>query len=93
MSGNPDEQGEPTSNPYLPPDTALLAPPLTARQEELRRVGEALRALIAGLVATEAPADELAALADDLEGLAAGWAVHPRRAGISRRGRGCAGRR
>lgn len=79
MSDGPEEQGGSASNPYLPPDPALLTPRLTARQEELRRVGEALRVLIAGLVATEAPADELAALADDLEGLAAGWAVHPRR--------------
>jgi len=45
----------------------------------LRRVGDALRGLIAGLVATEAPVGELAALAGELEGIAAAWARHPRR--------------
>ncbi len=54
--------------------------PLTPRQEELRRVGDALRGLIAGLVATEAPADAVASLADHLEGLTASWADQPRRA-------------
>ena len=83
MSDGADPPGAPdgaAANPYLPPDpAALLAPRLTARQEELRRVGDALRNLIAGLVATEAPTDALAALAGDLEGVAAGWAGHPRR--------------
>lgn len=69
----------PGTNPYLPHDPAAGHPPLTPRQEELRRVGDALRSLIVGLVATEAPTDALAGLADDLEVLAAGWAGHPRR--------------
>lgn len=68
---------QPARNPYLGPDQVV--PPLTPRQEELRRVGDALRALIAGVVATEAPTDALAALADDLEEVVAGWAHHPRR--------------
>jgi acyl-coenzyme A thioesterase PaaI-like protein len=66
-------------NPYLPPGAGRSAPPLSPRQEELRRVGDALRSLIAGVVATEAPTDALAALATDLESVAAGWAGHPRR--------------
>lgn len=68
---------QPARNPYLGPDQVV--PPLTPRQEELRRVGDALRALIGGVVATEAPTDALAALADDLEEVVAGWAHHPRR--------------
>lgn len=67
------------TNPYLPPGSGLGPPPLTRRQEELRRVGDALRGLIAELVATEAPTEDLAALAADLERIAAGWAGHPRR--------------
>lgn len=67
------------ATPYLPPGAGDDNPPLTPRQEELRRVGDALRHLIAGVVATEAPADALAALASDLEVVAAGWAGHPRR--------------
>lgn len=69
--------GEPTRSPYV--GSGQVVPPLTPRQEELRRVGEALRALIAGVVATEAPTGDLAALADDLEQVAAGWAHHPGR--------------
>ena len=68
---------EPARNPYVGP--GQVVPPLTPRQEELRRVGEALRSLIAGVVATEAPGDDLAARADELEEVAAGWAHHPRR--------------
>jgi len=73
---NPDGRREPPRS-YLPPNPGAV--PLTPRQEELRRVGEALRDLISNFVATEAPADELAALAADLEAIAAGWAGHPRR--------------
>jgi hypothetical protein len=68
---------QPARSPYVSP--GQVVPPLTPRQEELRRVGEALRALIAGFVATEAPIEALAELADDLEEVAAGWAHHPRR--------------
>ena len=71
--------GDRRTNPYQPPVAGQAAPPLTPRQEELRRVGDALRDLIAGVVATEAPAEELARLATDLEGIATGWAGHPRR--------------
>ncbi len=76
---NEPETSRETHNPYAPPGPGFTVPPLTARQEELRRVGDALRSLIAGVVATEAPADELAVLATDLERTAAGWAGHPRR--------------
>lgn len=69
----------PVPSPYKPPGRGWTPPPLTPRQEELRRVGDALRRLIAGVVATEAPTGELAALAADLEGVAEGWAGHPRR--------------
>jgi acyl-coenzyme A thioesterase PaaI-like protein len=72
-------EGEANRNPYVPPGPDHTNPPLTPRQEELRRVGEALRSLIAGVVATEAPTGELAALATDLERIATGWAGHPRR--------------
>lgn len=43
---------------------------LTPKRVEMRRVGNALRRIIDKLVATEAPADELAHLAAMLEGLA-----------------------
>ena len=43
---------------------------LTPRRIEMRRVGNALRRIIDKLVATEAPAEELAHLAGMLEGLA-----------------------
>ena len=43
---------------------------LTPRRIEMRRVGNALRTIIDKLVATEAPAGELAHLAGMLEGLA-----------------------
>jgi hypothetical protein len=43
---------------------------LTPKRVEMRRVGNALRRIIDKLVATEAPADELANLAGMLEGLA-----------------------
>jgi acyl-coenzyme A thioesterase PaaI-like protein len=43
---------------------------LTPRRVEMRRVGNALRRIIDKLVATEAPAEELANLAAMLEGLA-----------------------
>jgi acyl-coenzyme A thioesterase PaaI-like protein len=43
---------------------------LSPRRIEMRRVGNALRRIIDKLVATEAPADELAHLAGMLEGLA-----------------------
>ena len=43
---------------------------LTPRRTEMRRVGNALRRIIDKLVATEAPAEELANLAGMLEGLA-----------------------
>jgi acyl-coenzyme A thioesterase PaaI-like protein len=43
---------------------------LTPKRVEMRRVGNALRAIIDKLVATEAPAAELANLASMLEGLA-----------------------
>jgi len=43
---------------------------LTPRRSEMRRVGNALRRVIDKLVATEAPAEELANLAGILEGLA-----------------------
>ena len=70
---------QPVPGPYKPPGRGWTAPPLTLRQEELRRVGDALRSLIAGVVATEAPTEELAALAAELESVAEGWAGHPRR--------------
>jgi len=84
----PTGEGGATLNPYLPPKAASpdsskpgrrAVSALTPRQEELRRVGDALRGLIAGLVATEAPVEDLGVLARDLEEIAAGWAVHPRR--------------
>jgi acyl-coenzyme A thioesterase PaaI-like protein len=62
--------------PGWPDFTMQLRDP-TPRQVELRRVGEAMRALISRIVATEAPEDALAALAEEIEEVCDRWAMHP----------------
>ncbi|GAC1536805.1 MAG: PaaI family thioesterase [Acidimicrobiales bacterium] len=51
----------------------------TRRQAELRRAGNAVRAIIERLVATEAPEDDVAALAGRIEALLDGLALWPAR--------------
>jgi acyl-coenzyme A thioesterase PaaI-like protein len=63
-------------NWHLPDFTKSLPEP-TSRQVELRRVGEAVRALISRIVATEAPESALAALAAELEAVGDRWSQHP----------------
>ena len=77
--------GQPGGGPrWGPPDFSKPLPTPTPRQAELRRVGDALRGLITGVVATEAPIDALEALADDLEQVAGRWlATHPPRTSYS----------
>jgi acyl-coenzyme A thioesterase PaaI-like protein len=56
---------------------AATAADLTAEQIEMRRAGDAVRRIIHKLVATKAPADQLAGLADRLEGVADELAPFP----------------
>ncbi len=50
---------------------------LEAQRDEARRLGEAMRLVIDRLVATQAPREDLARAADQLEGIAAGLSTYP----------------
>lgn len=56
----------------------MRSAPVTPQRAEMRRLAEAARRVIERLVATRAPAEELARAADALEAVATGLDGHPR---------------
>jgi acyl-coenzyme A thioesterase PaaI-like protein len=76
-TGDPDDIASPGASDWSDRLQQFAADPPSPRRAELHRTGDALRAIVHRLHGSDAPASELAAVADELEDLAARLDVFP----------------